>query len=226
VATDAAYDRFLLDGHVAALTLFAFIPALIIANVLPLLPGFRPGEPREALPGLVTTAILAAYGAGCLILGRKSVRPVLQGRLNWPRFLVVVVAAFLLNVSLFLLTHTAVHFRSVVAFDGYFVLLFFLLAVLSPVSEEICFQGYLQSRLRRWGVLPAMLCTTVLFVGIHVPALAHVPQPAEVVRLFEVYFPPLLVFALVRQYTGSLLAAITVHVLNNATILFTAAAAR
>jgi membrane protease YdiL (CAAX protease family) len=68
-----------------------------------------------------------------------------------------------------------------------------------------------------------MLVTTVLFVCVHLAASLHAPGPAEVVRLFKVYFPPLLVLALVRQYTGSLLAAIMLYVLDNATIFFTAA---
>jgi len=224
LAIDAAYDRFLSDGHVAALTLFAYFPALLVANVWPLLPGFRPEDPRWMFSAIVATVIFGLYGIACLILGRKSALPVLWGRLRWPHSLAVVVAAFVLDMALYALTHTAVRLRSDLVFEPYSVFLFVLLAVLSPVSEEICFQGYLQSRLRRWGVLPAMVVTTVLFVCIHLATIPHAPGPVDVVRLLKVYFPPLFVFAVVRQYTGSLLAAIMVHFFYNATIFFTAAA--
>jgi len=224
LAIDAAYDQFLSDGHVAALTLFAFFPATLVTDFWPLLPGFRPEDPRWTFAIIVATPILALYGVACLILGRKSVRPVLRGRLHWPRSLAVVLAAYLLNMSLYVLTHSAVRLRSDLVFEPYSVFLFVMLVVSSPISEELCFQGYLQSRLRRWGAIPAMLVTTVLFVCIHFYTVPHAPHPADVVRLFKVFFPPLFVFALVRQYTGSLLAAISLHFLDNMTIFFTAAA--
>jgi membrane protease YdiL (CAAX protease family) len=91
------------------------------------------------------------------------------------------------------------------------LLLFLVLAVTTPIVEEIVFRGYLFGALTRWRGpgLAAVLCG-VLFGAAHLAV-----YPLELI-------PPLMVMGaalcLVFWFTGSLLPCIGVHAFNNALV--------
>lgn len=80
---------------------------------------------------------------------------------------------------------------------------------LSPVAEEFVFQGWLQTRLGRWGPWTAAIWTTMAFLLVHAPASGW-----DLVRL-----PALCVFAALRASHRALASCVGAHVAYNVTLL-------
>lgn len=88
---------------------------------------------------------------------------------------------------------------------GRAALLFFLVAVMPGVCEELLFRGYVQRRLlRRWHVLPAILLTSVMF------AVAHF-DPMHMMGVFPIG----IWFGIVAWRTDSTWPAVACHFANN-----------
>lgn len=79
-----------------------------------------------------------------------------------------------------------------------------LLCVLVPVGEEVFFRGFIYSTLRRWGWVWAVILSSVLFAAVHLQVVHFLP-----ILLLGV------VLAVLYQRTGSLVASIAVHGVNN-----------
>jgi hypothetical protein len=89
------------------------------------------------------------------------------------------------------------------------LVLFFLVGgIVAPVAEELFFRGILYGFLRRWGVLAAVVLSTLTFVLCH-PTGHAIP----VTRLVGG-----IVFALAYEIGGSLVVPITIHGLGNLAI--------
>jgi len=88
------------------------------------------------------------------------------------------------------------------------VLLFLTIAVTAPIAEELFYRGLLQNLLVRWwGPAAGILVATTLF------ALAHV-LPTRLPAVFEIG----LVLGIVYHLTGSIVACVLVHAVNNAVV--------
>ncbi len=95
------------------------------------------------------------------------------------------------------------------------IALLVLVAGLVPLSEELFFRGMLYGTLReRWGILPAVLISALLF------ALAHF-LPVLMPALFVMG----LILALLREYTGSVVPGILLHAMQNGIALIAIQAA-
>ena len=88
------------------------------------------------------------------------------------------------------------------------VLFFIVGGIVGPVAEELFFRGILYGFLRRWGVVVALILSTVIFVLCH-PISHGIP----VTRLVGG-----LVFALAYEIGDSLIVPITIHGLGNLAI--------
>jgi membrane protease YdiL (CAAX protease family) len=88
------------------------------------------------------------------------------------------------------------------------VLFFFVGGIIGPVAEEFFFRGILYGFLRRWGVVVALVLSTLIFVFCH-PVSHGIP----VTRLVGG-----LLFALAYEIGGSLIVPITIHTLGNLAI--------
>ena len=86
-----------------------------------------------------------------------------------------------------------------------FILFFIVAALISPVAEEIFFRGILYGFFRRWGILAALIITTLLFIFSH-PTRTDLPITQAVGGI---------VFALAYEVEGSLMVPITIHCLGN-----------
>ncbi len=87
--------------------------------------------------------------------------------------------------------------------------LFFIAgAVISPVAEELFFRGILYGTLRRLGLFPAMVLSSLIFAFFH-----YSPSSLPVVQLIGG-----LVFALSFELSKSLAAPVIIHVLGNLTL--------
>jgi hypothetical protein len=88
------------------------------------------------------------------------------------------------------------------------VLFFIVGGIVAPVAEELFFRGILYGFFRRWGVLVALVLSTLTFVLCH-PTGHALP----VTRLVGG-----IVFALAYEIGGSLIVPITIHALGNLAI--------
>lgn len=91
------------------------------------------------------------------------------------------------------------------------VVLFCLVGgLVAPIAEEVFFRGVLYGFLRRWGVLMAVIGTTVIFVAPHLKGVG-IPLTQIVGGI---------VFAIAYEVEGNLMVPITIHVLGNTAIFF------
>jgi len=86
-------------------------------------------------------------------------------------------------------------------------LLFLVGGLIGPVAEEFFFRGILYGYFRRWGLLPALLLSTLLFVLMHPVKPFALTQTAGGI-----------VFALAYERERNLLVPIIIHVLGNGAI--------
>jgi membrane protease YdiL (CAAX protease family) len=89
-------------------------------------------------------------------------------------------------------------------------LIFFFIVggVFGPMAEELFFRGILYGFLRRWGVIVAVVLSTLIFVLCH-----PIHQGIPVTRLLGG-----VLFAVAYEISGSLMVPITIHVLGNLAI--------
>ncbi len=88
------------------------------------------------------------------------------------------------------------------------ILFFIVGGLLGPVAEELFFRGILYGFLRRWGVIVALILSTLIFVLCH-PINSGIP----VTRLLGG-----VLFAVAYEISGSLIVPITIHALGNLAI--------
>ena len=92
---------------------------------------------------------------------------------------------------------------------GEFVLFFLVGGIISPVTEELFFRGVVYGFLRRWGVVSAVVFSSVSFV------LAH---HTAVVELLFIQLTGGILFAFVYEIEKNLMVPITLHMLGNLAI--------
>jgi len=88
--------------------------------------------------------------------------------------------------------------------------LLFLACVFAPITEELMFRGMLLGHLRRrfsWPI--SAIVVSLIFAGIHPQGWAAIPVLGSIA----------LVLAALREQRGSLVASMTAHALNNASVL-------
>jgi len=91
---------------------------------------------------------------------------------------------------------------------GDLILFFIVGGMLGPVAEELFFRGILYTFLRRWGVIVALVLSTLIFVLCH-----PIGHGIPVTRLVGG-----LLFAVAYEIGGSLIVPITIHALGNLAI--------
>ena len=86
-------------------------------------------------------------------------------------------------------------------------LLFLVGGLIGPIAEEFFFRGILYGFFRRWGILPALIISTLIFVIMHPISTYALTQTVGGV-----------VFALAYEREKNLMVPITIHVLGNCAI--------
>jgi len=200
----------------------------IIAGLIAAFTTFRIDAERFLTdPYQVPVSIAIALYAS--IRSRKYIIPVIRGRLTLPQL----VAVGLIGMLLAILGQQFVYFLngdfSVEKFslhepfitDGSFSH-FFDAVIYAPILEELAWQGVLQTWLQRLGPYLAILGTTVPFTLEHAFNIDFYFQNLNAIWLPENFFgiaSALFIFALIRQYTKSLGAAMIGHAATNFVIL-------
>lgn len=115
----------------------------------------------------------------------------------------VFIAMFLVDINPLALIHTRLPAQS-----REIVFFFIVAGIIGPVAEEILFRGIIYGFFRRWGVLTALIMSSVIFVLAH-STLSGIPVPQIVGGI---------VFAIAYEKEGSLMVPITIHILGNMAI--------
>jgi hypothetical protein len=93
------------------------------------------------------------------------------------------------------------------SFSG-LVLLLIVGGFFSPIAEEIFFRGIVYSFLRKWGMILAILGSTILFSLVH----------AVITGVSFIQIIGSLVFAIAYEVEKNLIVPITIHILGNMAI--------
>ena len=88
------------------------------------------------------------------------------------------------------------------------VLLFAVGGTVGPIAEEMFFRGVLYGFFRRWGVLPALLISTAIFVLVHI-----LVRPMQGFTIIQAIGG--VVFAASYELEKNLMVPITIHCLGN-----------
>jgi uncharacterized protein len=159
---------------------------------------------------LVSLAVASMRGGGGVrgAVRRLGVRAFRPSALKW---MGAAIGLYLLFIAFYGALIVEPHQEDIAEALGPIATQVLLIAILAPISEEICFRGMLFGGLReRLPRLAAALVTGVIFGGLH--ALTGVTA-----------VPPLIVFgfllSLLYEKTGSIVPGILLHVLNNSVAL-------
>lgn len=159
---------------------------------------------------MVPMAIAAQRGAASMgeILGRLGVRGFRPSALGW---MAAAVAAYLAFATFYSLLIVQPEQKDIAEGFGAVPVQVLLIVIAAPISEEVCFRGFLFGGLReRLPRVSAALLSGLLFGGLH--AITGVSA-----------VPPLIVFgfilALLYERTGSIVPGILLHMLNNGVAL-------
>jgi hypothetical protein len=167
------------------------------------------GGARLLETGLIILCVLI-WGKGFPSIGlaRSRIVPGLRKGLIWSAGFAVV--TFLAFAILFVAGIDALKLIEVrlPAQHGEIILFFLVGGMAGPIAEEVFFRGILYGFLRRWGVVVALVVSTLIFVLAH-PIFPGIPLPQVVGGI---------VFAVAYEIEGSLMVPITIHVLGNLAI--------
>jgi len=154
--------------------------------------------------------IVMVWGQGLSSIGlvpSKMVKGLIRG-LFWSAGFGIItffafIALFLVDINPFALIHTRLPGKI-----GKIILFFLVAGLIGPVAEEVLFRGVIYGFFRRWGVLVAMILSSVIFVLAH-STLSTIPVPQIVGGI---------IFAIAYEKEGSLIVPITIHSLGNMAI--------
>jgi membrane protease YdiL (CAAX protease family) len=159
---------------------------------------------------LVLTLVVSIWGDGLASIGlaQPKMAQGFQKGLIWSAgFGITTLIAFSILYGLGINALSLIHMH--LPKDPYKIILFFFVGgIVGPIAEEIFFRGILYGFFRRWGVLIALIVSTLLFVLAH-PVLPGIPVTQVVGGV---------VFALAYERERSLMAPLTIHVLGNMAI--------
>ena len=188
--------RLLINQNLVAPLTVAELGPVRIAQIIFLLILIKIREKRLSAIGLAWTG---AY------------QGIIKG-LTWAVFFgaaagLVLLIIYLLGVNVLKL------FQMQIPADGYKLIVFFLVgAFIAPVAEEIFFRGILYGFFRRWGMLTALVLSTLLFVLSH-PSRHTIPVTQMIGGIL---------FAVAYEMEKNLLVPITIHILGNLAIFILA----
>ncbi len=89
-----------------------------------------------------------------------------------------------------------------------FIILICIGGILAPVAEEVFFRGFLYGFFRRWGMIVALIVSTLLFVVVH-----PMGQGIPVIQIVGG-----ILFAIAYEVEGTLMTPITIHTLGNTSL--------
>jgi membrane protease YdiL (CAAX protease family) len=159
---------------------------------------------------ILAMTIILIYGNGGLVaigLSIDSLQKGLQRGIYWSFGFGLI--AFCLGLILFTMGINPFNLlgKAQITTPFRIFLLFLVGGLIGPVAEEFFFRGILYGFFRRWGILPALILSTLIFVIMH---------PLTAYALTQTVGG--IIFALAYEREQNLLVPITIHVLGNCAI--------
>ncbi len=174
--------------------------------------------PHIPLPGLVLTGgtrivelaaiifVLRVHGHGTSLIGLAA-PDILQGLkkgLLWSGCFGVF-AAFGFAVMTFFNLNPFKILKTPIPEQTNLRILFFLVGgLIGPIAEEVFFRGVIYGFFRKWGILSAIIISTLFFVMLH---------PVQGIPVTQIIGG--LVFAIAYEQNGWLMVPITIHITGN-----------
>jgi membrane protease YdiL (CAAX protease family) len=157
---------------------------------------------------IILIVLIWGKGTSSIGLARCKMVPGLKKGLIWSAgFGVVVSFALVVMLAAGISALTLIQVRLPARPSG--IALYFLIGgMVGPVAEEIFFRGILYGFLRRWGVVVALVLSTLIFVLIH-PTSHGLPITQAVGGI---------VFAVAYEVERNLMVPVTIHALGNMAI--------
>jgi membrane protease YdiL (CAAX protease family) len=154
--------------------------------------------------------IVITWGKGIVSLGlsRETILSGLTKGFFWSAAFGVL-AALGFGLLYFAVTNPLEIIRTKLPEEKSAIILFFLIGgVVAPVAEEFLFRGVIYGFFRRWGVVTAVIVSTIIFVLAHA-IFSRIPITQAVGGIL---------FALAYEIEGNLMVPITIHILGNLAI--------
>lgn len=157
---------------------------------------------------IILIAVIWGKGMSSIGLARLTILPGLKKGMIWSVGFgmvasLVFAALFAAGINAFSLMQTHLPPK-----HGEIALFFLVGGIAGPTAEEFFFRGILYGFLRRWGMVVAVVLSTLIFVLSH-PINHGLPVTQAVGGI---------TFAVAYEVEGSLMAPITIHVLANVAI--------
>lgn len=158
---------------------------------------------------LVPISIAATRGATLRqALSQLGVRRFRPGAIKW---MFAAIGAYLLFAIAYTVAFGEPHQKDIAEDFGTLPVQILLIVIAAPISEEVCFRGFLFGGLReRWPRIVAALASGLVFGGL------HATTGVSAVPLLVVFG---FILALLYEKTGSIWPGILLHMLNNSVAL-------
>jgi membrane protease YdiL (CAAX protease family) len=157
---------------------------------------------------IILIVVIWGKGMSSIGLARPTILPGLKRGIIWSAcfgmvafFIFVVLLAAGINALPFIRTRLPAQW-------GEIALFLLVGGMVGPIAEEFFFRGILYGFLRRWGIVVALVLSTLIFVLAH-PTNDGAPVTQAVGGI---------VFAVAYEVEGTLMAPMTLHVLGNMAI--------
>ena len=158
---------------------------------------------------IVLTVLILEGGVSAIGLSISGVTLGLKRGFVWSAGFGIIVLLVSMALFAFGINPIALGHARLPAGQGGELVLFFLVGgIVSPVAEEVFFRGVIYGFFRRWGVLVAVILSTLAFVLVH-PAGSGIPLPQITGGVL---------FAVAYEKERNLLVPITIHILGNIAI--------
>ncbi len=157
---------------------------------------------------VILIVLTRGQGLSSIGLARSEMASGLKKGLIWSAGFAAItsiagVALFAANINPLILIRTRLPTQT-----SDLILFFIVGGMVGPVAEELLFRGILYGFLRRWGVMVALILSTLIFVVSH-----PIDLGVSVTRVVGG-----ILFAVAYEIGGSLLVPITIHGLGNLAI--------
>ncbi len=151
---------------------------------------------------LVLLCYFETKGLECIGIGQDQLMPGIKKGVVWSLcFAGVVAIVFFLLWLLKVDALKLIHIR--LPKDPLELFIFFMIGgLIGPIAEEVCFRGVLYGFFRKWGVLPALILSSLFFVLLH-----------SGFGLIQIVGG--LLFALSYEIEGKLMTPVVIHISGN-----------
>ena len=157
---------------------------------------------------IILVVMIWGKGLSCIGLGTSTITRGIKKGLLWSAFFglatgIVFLVLYFSGINPLTFFHTQLPDKNADIF-----LFLTVGCIVGPVAEELFFRGILYGFFRKWGILPALIFTTIIFVFSH--------RNISVLPVTQIVGG--VIFALAYEIEENLMVPIIIHILGNTAI--------